>query len=151
VNGIRNKIQESRCSILCIQETKRQQFDASYLRNFCPSHLNCFEFSPSADASGGLITIWNGNMFEGSLVSTNTYSITVKLTSKLPCQSFHVTNIYGPADPVEKPTFISWLYNLDASAFGDWRILTLLDHPNTGAGLEVILMRCFFSMTSFTI
>jgi hypothetical protein len=62
-------------------------------------------------------------MFEGSLVSTNTYSITVKLTSKLPCQSFHVTNIYGPADPVEKPTFISWLYNLDTSAFGDWILM----------------------------
>jgi hypothetical protein len=52
-------------------------------------------------------------MFEGSLVSSMTHSITIKLTSKLFSQSFHVTNIYVPADSVEKPTFISWLYNLD--------------------------------------
>jgi hypothetical protein len=81
--------------------------------SLCPNQFNSFQFSPSIGALGGFITIWNGNMFEGSLVSSMTHLITVKLTSKLFSQSFHVTNIYVPADSVEKPTFISWLYNLD--------------------------------------
>jgi exonuclease III len=122
-DAIRNIIKESRSSIICIQETKRKHFDATYLIKFCPNHLNCLEFSPSVGALGGLITIWIGNMFEGSLVSYTTHSITVKLTSKIFNQSFHVTNIYGPADSVEKPTFISWIYNLDATAFDDWILM----------------------------
>jgi hypothetical protein len=94
-------------------------FDDSYLAKFTPIHLKKFVFSPSVGASGGLITIWNDNLFDGSVVLINSFSITVKLTSSLSMHNFHITNIYGMTDPVEKPSFISWLYNFDTSNIED--------------------------------
>jgi hypothetical protein len=52
-------------------------------------------------------------MFEGELVLTNSYSVTVKLKSLQSGLSFHVTNIYGPAASSEKVGYITWLYNFD--------------------------------------
>jgi hypothetical protein len=40
-DAIRSKITESRCAIVCLQETKRLSFDNMlYLRKFCPRHLD---------------------------------------------------------------------------------------------------------------
>jgi hypothetical protein len=55
--AIRSKIQESNCDIICLQETKRENFDQSYLRNFCSPQYDRFEFNPSVGASGGTIII----------------------------------------------------------------------------------------------
>ena len=44
--AISNKIEESGCVILCLQETKKENFDASYIKNFCPKRINKFEFTP---------------------------------------------------------------------------------------------------------
>jgi hypothetical protein len=117
------KVQESCHSIICLQETERECFDEQYLKQFCPRNLNYFEFSPLVGASGGLITFWNNNLFDGVLVLANTISVTVKPTFKLSGQSFHVTNIYGLADPAAKAGFISCLYDFDTSSFRDWLIL----------------------------
>uniref|UniRef100_A0A8R7QBN0 Endonuclease/exonuclease/phosphatase domain-containing protein n=1 Tax=Triticum urartu TaxID=4572 RepID=A0A8R7QBN0_TRIUA len=57
--AISNKIEESGCAILCLQETKKENFDASYIKNFCPRRINKFEFTPSVGASGGLLVAWN--------------------------------------------------------------------------------------------
>ena len=45
--AIRNKIEESNCAILCIQETKREVIDSRFLQNFCPRRLSKFEYLPS--------------------------------------------------------------------------------------------------------
>jgi exonuclease III len=73
-NAIQNKISENNCSLVCLQETKRNSFDFAYLKNFCLGQLGNFEFSPSIGASGGFITIWNDSLIEGELVLTNSYS-----------------------------------------------------------------------------
>ena len=54
-NSIGDKIVESKCNILCLQETKRHLFDQSYLRNFCPQSFNDFHFLPSNGASRGIL------------------------------------------------------------------------------------------------
>jgi hypothetical protein len=54
---IRSKIQEANFDIICLQETKHEIFEQSYLRNFCPPQYNRFEFNPSVGASGGTIII----------------------------------------------------------------------------------------------
>ena len=78
-----NKINESNCNIVCLQETKREIFDNAYIRKFCPHRLNQFAFAPSIGNSGGLITIWNGNAFNGSIISCSDFQITVKLICNL--------------------------------------------------------------------
>lgn len=56
--------------------------------------------------SGGLIVIWQGNNFDGSVVGSNQHLITLKFTSNTSGQSFHLTNIYGPVIHSEKLAFI---------------------------------------------
>ena len=69
MSAIMNKIDDSQCAILCIQETKRELFDARYLKNFCPRRINQFEFLTSVGASGGLLIAWNGSLFTGEFFS----------------------------------------------------------------------------------
>lgn len=123
LDHIRNKIAESGAAIVCLQETKRDSFDQQYISQFCPRHLNKFAFFRSGGASGGLLIVWNGNIFSGDVVLDNAFSITVKFRSSVSGAIFHLTNIYGPAAPVEKASFVNWLYNFDISAFEDWIML----------------------------
>jgi hypothetical protein len=39
-DAIRDKISESACQVLCIQETKRETFDNFYIKKFCPKSLD---------------------------------------------------------------------------------------------------------------
>jgi hypothetical protein len=34
--ALENKIEESGCDIICLQETKRQTFDMDYIKKICP-------------------------------------------------------------------------------------------------------------------
>jgi hypothetical protein len=52
-NAVRSKIEESDCSIFCIQETKIQTIERSYIRKFAPKRFNKFAFSPTDGASKG--------------------------------------------------------------------------------------------------
>lgn len=119
-DALRSKINESACHIICLQETKREQFDFFYLKNFCPRNFDGFFYSPSIGASGGLLTIWNSRMFSASLVQSNSYAITAKFTSVLDNKSFHLTNIYGPSNHSENFAFVTWLLNLDITTFDEW-------------------------------
>ena len=112
-NDIRKKIDESACCILTFQETKRDTFDIAYIKNFCPKRFNQFCFSPSIGISGGLITIWNGNMFKGEVISSNYFYITVKLTSNLDNSYWYITNVYGPNSVDGKLEFVTSLQNLN--------------------------------------
>jgi hypothetical protein len=67
-----------------------------------------------------LLTIQNPALFDGSLLSANAYSITVKLTCAINGNSLCFSNIYGPAAVFERVVFINWLYSFDTSEFDDW-------------------------------
>lgn len=100
--ALMQKIEESACSIVCLQETKRENFDLHYIRNFCPNRFNKFEFLPSIGASGGLVIAWNGALFSGEMIFQNKFSLSIQFTSNLSNQSWILTNVYGPCDHNEK-------------------------------------------------
>lgn len=117
---VRNKVVVSGANIVCLQETKRDDFDMAYFSKFCPRHLNQFAFFPSVRASGGLFVIWNGEIFVGDVCHQNSYAITIKFKVNADGTFFHLSNIYGPSAPNEKAAFVHWIYNLDYSSFDDW-------------------------------
>jgi exonuclease III len=81
--ALASKIEESNCDIICLQETKRETFDMDYIKKFCPKRFNKFEFLPSIGAAGGIIIIWNGTLFTGTLAFQNDFSISVSFTCNL--------------------------------------------------------------------
>ena len=95
--ALKNKIVECNADIICIQETKRELFDARYLKNFYPRRINQFEFLPSVGASGGLLIAWNGSLFAGENLFHNDFSLFVRFTSAMSGDSLILSNIYGPS------------------------------------------------------
>ena len=79
-----NKVDESGCNILCLQETKREHFDSAYIRKFCPKRLNKFAFLPSIGASGGLLVVWNDNLLQGEVVFQNEFALSAQFTVDCP-------------------------------------------------------------------
>ncbi|KAG2577120.1 hypothetical protein PVAP13_6NG087545, partial [Panicum virgatum] len=80
-DALRNKIDESSCAIMCIQETKRDSFDASYIRNFAPRRLDNFDFIPSIGSSGGMLILWNSSIFTGVVLEKKQFALTISFTS----------------------------------------------------------------------
>jgi hypothetical protein len=119
---IRQKIDECNCDIICFQETKRETFDHSYIKNFCPRKFNNFAFYPSIGNSGGIITLWNGNLFNGIVVDSSKHHVTVELTCNLSGFKWYLTNIYGPSHNENRVDFITWLADLDSSLWEYWMI-----------------------------
>lgn len=61
--ALMDKIEERNCSVFCIQETKREHFDNSYIKKFSPKRFDKFAFSPSRGTPGGLLVGWNSKVF----------------------------------------------------------------------------------------
>ena len=70
-DSIRNKITESNCDIINIQETKRSSFDLNYFRKFYPRSFVAFCFLPSIGASGGILVAWKSCFFSGLEIFQN--------------------------------------------------------------------------------
>jgi exonuclease III len=122
-DDLENKISQSNLSIICLQETKKESFDDTYLRKFCPRRLNQFACQPSIGLSGGIITIWNGSLFSGTVINQTRFQITVKLQRNASQDIFYVTNVYAPCDTEGRTEFIEWFMTLDSSLFDLWIIM----------------------------
>jgi exonuclease III len=122
-DDLSNKISESNCNIMCLQETKRETFDSSYLKNFCPRRMNQYVFSPSVGNSGGLITICNSSVFSGRLISQSYFQITMEFTCTFSLQKIYITNIYAPCSDDGRVEFSQWLNSLDSSEYELWMIM----------------------------
>lgn len=56
-DAVRDKIKESATSVICLQETKKESVDMSFIRKFAPRRFDHFDFIPSVDASGGILVV----------------------------------------------------------------------------------------------
>lgn len=121
--ALRNKIDESNCDIICLQETKRENFDILYNRNFCPKRLNKFVFLPSIGASGGLFIGWNGNLLAGTTLFHNEFSISVQFTCSLSGATWILTNVYAPCQGNERSEFIQWFKDISMPDSTYWLIM----------------------------
>jgi len=74
-DSIRDKITESRCDIICLQETKREHIDLQFIKHFCPNGFGSFEFLPYVGASRGILTVWKSHLFSGTLAFSNDFSL----------------------------------------------------------------------------
>jgi hypothetical protein len=78
---VRVKIEESSCSVYCIQETKMQAFDHTSVRKMAPKCFNKFAFALSEGASRGIFVGWNGSQFLGHVLYSSKFVITIQFSS----------------------------------------------------------------------
>jgi exonuclease III len=120
---VHNKLEESNASIVCLQETKKSDFDPSFIRNFVPKRFDRFIFMPSEGASGGLLILWVGSLFTGQLLMEESFGLVVNFTCQLSADVFNIVNVYGPCEGVARENFVAWLFSLDIADDSLWLIL----------------------------
>ena len=81
-DAVRDKIEESGCSIVCLQETKLWNFDMPLIKNFAPRRFDKFDFIPSDGASGGILVLWNSAIFLGHTIDKHSFGMTLSFTSQ---------------------------------------------------------------------
>lgn len=121
--SIRGKVEESKCSIICLQETKRASFDHSSIKNFATRHFDKFVFFPADGAYGGIITLWNSDVFSGNVIHQRPYALTVEFKSTQTSDTWFLLNIYGPCDGKPRDDFVNWLFNLHVADDKNWIFL----------------------------
>jgi exonuclease III len=112
-DAMRAKIEESSCAIYCLQETKKENFNHSFIKKLAPKRFDKFAFSPSVGASGGILVGWNSALFHGEVIHNLIFALTIKFTSKHDNRCWWLTNVYGPCQGPEREGFVKWLNELE--------------------------------------
>jgi exonuclease III len=79
-NGVRNLIRVARCDVVCVQESKLNEFNLAYFSSFLPSYLekHCVYIN-AIHSSGGCLISWRKNYTHVNSWSTrHTYSVTLQ-------------------------------------------------------------------------
>ena len=108
---------------MCIQETKRDSFDASYIRNFAPRRLDNFDFIPSIGSSGGMLILWNSSIFTGVVLEKKQFALTISFTSVQNQEVWKLSSVYGPCSEPDRSLFIEWLKNLQIQDADNWLVV----------------------------
>ena len=110
--ALMNAIIISGCSVICLQETKKDHFDIAFIKKCCPPRFDDYVYVPSSRASGGLIIIWDSSIFSGMVMHCEKFALSVHFTSTQSSQSWTLINIYGPCNGELRETFTKWLFDL---------------------------------------
>ena len=79
--ALANAIELSGCAVICLQETKMENIDLSFIKSCCPKRFDDFAYIPSFGASGGIVIIWNSSLFHGLVMHCQPFAISVNFTS----------------------------------------------------------------------
>lgn len=130
---VRDRVVESNCDVVCLQETKKQSFDSMFIRNICPASFDAFDYIPSTGASGGTIVIWKSSLFCGTTIFHNDFCMSVEFTSNHNNDIWILSNIYAPCVSAEKRVFLNWFKNIHMPDSINWLVVgdfNLLRSPN---------------------
>lgn len=109
-NFIRRRIVETKCDIICLQETKHEH--VTMLMFGCPRNFDEFNCLPSISNAGGIITIWQCSRFSEELISKNEFVHSIKFCSKLTNQKWTLYNIYVPCWNNGRTVSLNWFSNI---------------------------------------
>lgn len=121
--AVRAKIEESACSVVCIQETKKEVIDCSFMKKVVPKRFNKFAYAPSQGASGGILMAWVDAALEGQVLYISDFAISVQFRSRHNAETWTLTTVYGPCHGEKRDLFVQWLYDLDVDPESNWMIV----------------------------
>lgn len=98
-------------------------FDASILKSLCPKRFNRYAFIPSIGALGGIVMIWNSNIFTGNVIIEEQFALGIEFISTQNAHRCKLVNVYGPCQGVQRANFTQWLFDLDIPSTEDWLVL----------------------------
>ncbi len=120
---IKSFIRNSKCSVICLQETKLAATSPAKFFTFCGYHLLEFLTFNAEGTRGGLLTSWNPAPFDCAFDWFGSFSFNIVLRRKVDGLMFTVSNVYGPTIASLKPAFFLELWSICARVVGHWKVL----------------------------
>lgn len=121
--AVRQAVDDSSCSVFCLQETKKESFDTAYVKKLAPKRFDSFSFSPSVGASGGILVCWVGAIFAANVICITRSAVIVKFFSKHSAESWTLVSVYGPCVDPDRSLFAQWLFDLQIPDNENWILL----------------------------
>ena len=115
---VRVLLQDTRASVVCLQETKLSLVDVDVIQCMCGSQFKDFAYLPAADTRGGALVACHQDVASFSDVSVRCFSVTIKIS---PCSgepSWWLTTVYGPQEDDDKVLFLEELEATRAACAG---------------------------------
>jgi hypothetical protein len=103
---IKDKINEFGLDFVCIQETKKSEFEDDWLNNVGGRFCFIWLWEPSRGASGGLLTGVREDRFEVNTCSTGRFFTKMVLMDKETRFKWVLVNVYGAANSKINPIFL---------------------------------------------
>lgn len=121
---IKDQVQDSRSTIVCLQETKMEHIEGSVVaETLGTSFSEQFAVLPSEGASGGILLAVHKDFYRLTDVTEGAYSITAKLHTTMAPLSWWITVVYGSQDDSEKLDFLNELRQIRYLAEQKWIII----------------------------
>lgn len=119
---VRNVIRQERVEVVCLQETKWNRLDYSYVAAVLLSYYDmAVVYTQASNSAGGCLIGWKrAYTLLNSWVTKHT--CTAQLRHIPTDQEFSITNVYGPSNEREKGEFIEELRQVAANITGPWII-----------------------------
>jgi hypothetical protein len=111
-----------RCSIVCIQETKNQDFNDFDVIQLLGSDFD-YTFLPSVQTRCGILVAWNSSICSILTNSSRLYSTSIKVKPKEAREEWCLTWVYDPANDVENLLFLAELHDLRQVRTGLWLLV----------------------------
>lgn len=110
-----------RATLVCLQETMLEVVPASWATELLGTMFD-YVFVPSVGAAGGVLLAWRRDVWEASLPTALTHSISVKLKCTGSHDAWWLTAVYGPQSDKAKREFLAELRSFREANDGPWLI-----------------------------
>jgi hypothetical protein len=124
-----------------------QYFDHSLVCKKAPKRFNKFSIAPVEGSSGGIFVGWNGSVFDGTVLNSCKFAITVRLISLHNAEEWTLTTVYGPCHGLVRQEFVNWLNSLDIDEDSNWMLVgdfnfyrSLQDRNREGGNMQDIMV-----------
>lgn len=112
-DALRDKTEESACSVFCLQETKCDNFDTQYIHNFAPKRFDKFDYILSLGASSGILVVWVSSIFCGTTIEKQCFALTISFQSQHNGSQWYMYSVYGPCTKPARSDFLAWFKDLN--------------------------------------
>ncbi len=115
-------IRNSKCCVVCLQETKLASCSTAKFKSFCGFHLQDFRTLNAVGSRGGILTGWNPSLFECVREWAGAFSLNLVLRRKANGAFITISNIYGPTCASLKAAFFTELRSIGTESEGAWAL-----------------------------
>lgn len=123
-DAVNNLVTDSRCTIVCLQETKLHLVDQNVVnRTLGPKFTNSFAALPAEQTRGGILLAVNDDFFDLSNIQLSTHAITATITMRADNLPWQITVVYGPQGDAAKLQFLQELKDIPRPDHNRWLIL----------------------------